>query len=173
MFANLPDQGSQGGYLIFLIDCYGKYCLLAWQSRRIRRVVHSTLAAECLAAVDAAEASVYLSTCLQELLCVASQSTSEKNKRPSLIPVSIICDNKSLVDAVHTTTAVENKRLRISISVLRDMLKNNDIREFRWINTDLQVANALTKSGCSSLYLLKILRNRLRFDAESATFIED
>ena len=86
--------------------------------------------------------------------------------------MSIICDNKSLVDAVHSTTGVENKLLRIDISVLRDMLQNGKISEFRWIATELQVANALTKSGCSSLYLLEILQNKLRFDMQSASFIK-
>ena len=38
-FADLPDMGSQGAYVTFLCDKYGSFCLLAWQSRRIRRVV--------------------------------------------------------------------------------------------------------------------------------------
>ena len=59
-FANLPDNGSQGAQIIFLIDNSGRYCVLNWQSRRIRRVVNSTIAAECLAALDAVETSVML-----------------------------------------------------------------------------------------------------------------
>ena len=38
-FADLPDRGSQGAHVTFLCDKYGSFCLLAWQSRRIRRVV--------------------------------------------------------------------------------------------------------------------------------------
>lgn len=169
-FANLPGNGSQGGYVIFLTDTHGSYCLLAWQSRRIRRVVNSTIAAECSAAVEAAGSSIYLSTCLEGLLFQADQQKTGDSGRK--IPVSIVCDNKSLVDAVHTTTQSENKWLRIDISVLRDMLQHGDVTEFRWISTDLQVANSLTKSGCSSLYLLEILQNKLRFDTPSAAFIE-
>ena len=167
-FGNLPDRGSQGGYLIFLVDDLGRYCPLAWQSRRIRRVVNSTLAAECLAAVEVAEACVYLATILKELL----SWKPAHHKGDAEFPISIMCDNKSLVDAVHSTTSVENKRLRIDISVLRDMVSQSHIAEFRWISTHLQVANALTKSGCSSLYLLNVLQYDLRYEAKTGAFVE-
>ena len=93
-----------------------------------------------------------------------------KNNRE--IAITIICDNKSLVDQLHTTTAIENKRLRIDISVLKDMLQEGDISQFKWVPTELQIANALTKKGCSSLYLHEVLNNRqLRFDVSSGAFI--
>ena len=37
-FANLPDKGSKGVHIFFLIDNSGRYCVLNWQSRRLRRV---------------------------------------------------------------------------------------------------------------------------------------
>jgi hypothetical protein len=49
--ANLPNAGSQGGFVSFLIDKNGLYCPITWQSRKLRRVVKSTIAAECLAIV--------------------------------------------------------------------------------------------------------------------------
>ena len=64
-FANLPDSGSQGAFIIFLVDSNGLYCPLAWQSRRIRRVVHSTIAAECLSAVEVAETCTFLFGCFK------------------------------------------------------------------------------------------------------------
>ena len=160
-FANLPDNGSQGAYLIFLIDDTGSYSLISWQSRRIRRVVHSTIAAECLAAVETAESCAYLKETLKEML----------GKKCRDIPITILCDNKSLVDHLHSSTSIENKRLRIDISVLRDMLQRDEISQFKWIPTDIQVANGLTKKGCSTLYLYEILQNRLQFDISSGAFI--
>ena len=59
-FANLADGGSQGGYIIFLVDSDGHRCPIFWQSRKIRRVVKSTLAAETLALLDGAEASYFI-----------------------------------------------------------------------------------------------------------------
>ena len=160
-FANLPDKGSQGAHIIFLVDNSGRYCVLNWQSRRIRRVVNSTIAAECLAALDAAETSVLIRATLKEYI----DSTSELH-----VPISVMCDNKSLVEAIHSSTMVENKRLQIDISVLRDMLQNQEINELRWISTSMQVANPLTKTGCSLLYLMDIMNHKKRFIASSGSF---
>ena len=45
-FANLPDKGSQGGYIIFLQGENKKIIPITWQSRKVRRIVRSTIAAE-------------------------------------------------------------------------------------------------------------------------------
>ena len=136
-FANLPDRGSQGGFIMFVVDDKGVYSTIAWQSKRIKRVVNSSLSAECLEAVEAAETCILLRARLEELLCIPSQS----------IKISLITDSKSLLDAVHTSTSVENKRLQIDINMLREMVERGEIDEFRWIQTEFQVANPLTKHG--------------------------
>ena len=155
--ANLPDRGSQGGFIIFLIDKIGTYCPISWQSKRIKRVVNSTLAAECLAAVETAESCLLLQSTLCDIL-------------NSKLKVSVFSDNRSLVDAAHTTTLMENKRLQIDINILREMLEHEDVHQFRWIETKYQVANALTKAGAPSDYLLRILRHKLKFDFNSGIF---
>ena len=161
-FGNLPDGGSQGAYIIFLCDPGDRSVPITWQSRRIRRAVNSTLAAECMAAVEGAEACFHLKALIQEILSSSSPCES--------FPISIMCDNRSLVDAVHSSTAVQNKRLQIEVGILRDMLQKSELEEFRWIPTTSQVANALTKAGTSVEYLLQILRGRLCFKAESGQF---
>ena len=46
----------------------GAYSPIAWQSRKIRRTVKSTIAAESLAALDAAEMTVFLVSVLRKLI---------------------------------------------------------------------------------------------------------
>ena len=159
-FANLPDRGSQGGFIIFVIDFSGRYCPIAWQSKRVKKVVNSSLAAECFAALEAAETCIWLRNIFVEYLCCDERE----------VKISIMCDNKSLVHAVHTSTSVENKRVQISISSLREMVNDGDIFQFRWIETSKQVANALTKAGASTDYLLNVLRHSLSFSHESGCF---
>ncbi|VDH89490.1 Hypothetical predicted protein [Mytilus galloprovincialis] len=45
-FCNLPDGGSQGGFVIIQLGKNGKIKTVTWQSKKIRRVVRSTLASE-------------------------------------------------------------------------------------------------------------------------------
>ena len=82
-FKNLPNCGSQGGFISFLVDEQGNYCSLSWQSRKVRRVVKSTIAAESLAALEAAEMTVYLVSVIKDILCLKQ------------VDSIIICDNRS------------------------------------------------------------------------------
>ena len=56
--------------------------------------------------------------------------------------VKCYVDNKSLVDALHSTTSVEEKSLRINIAVLRDMMQRKGVI---WVKTANQITNALTR----------------------------
>nr|XP_026695566.1 uncharacterized protein LOC113475551 [Ciona intestinalis] len=91
-FGNLRDGGSQKAYLIFLVGPNNKCNILAWQSKRIKRVTRSTLAAEATAARDAVEAVVFLSYIISELYY-----GEEPTKR---IPIQAFTDNHSLYVAV-------------------------------------------------------------------------
>ncbi|KAK3875457.1 hypothetical protein Pcinc_019669 [Petrolisthes cinctipes] len=101
LFANLVGNGSQGGFVIFLRDAREAICPIFWQTRKIRRIVKSTLSAEALALLECAETAVYLASILHEL------SGSGKFK------IKCFADNKSLVDALYSSRSVEDRRLRI------------------------------------------------------------
>ena len=52
-YGNLKGGGSPSGFIVFISD-KDRFCSpIAWASKRIKRVVRSTLSAETLAAVDA------------------------------------------------------------------------------------------------------------------------
>ena len=147
--ANLPDKGSQGAHVSFLVDNKGDYSVLSWKSKKVKRVVNSPLAAECLAAVEASETSIASSTLMSEILGL-------KNN----VPISLICDSKQLVDNVHSSTPCESKRLQIDVGILRCDLDQHSIEEIRWVQTGIMAANCLTKKGSSSRYLLDIIRSK-------------
>ena len=158
-FGNLISGGSQGGYLIFLVAENGQNCLIAWQSKRIRRVVKSTLAAECLTAVEAAEHGFTLQLIVDEL----------QGFKPEMF---ILSDNKSLVDTVCAIKNIEDKRLRIDVNILREMIDRKEITRFQWVESSTQIADCLTKQGSPTYRLQEILNKSLRFDFISNTFKE-
>jgi hypothetical protein len=147
-FGNLQGGGSQGGYVVFLADHRGCKCLVSWQSRKVRRVVKSTLAAETLALLDAAESGIFVANMLSELLNIGSS-------RPT---VKCFVDNKSLVESLHSTKNVDDKHLRINIAVLRDMIEKRDIT-VSWVQSAKQLANALTKRGADTGLLLSVVQD--------------
>ena len=98
-FANLPGEGSQGGMVILLHDGQGIQCPILWQTRKIRRVVKSTLAAET-GAIDCAEEANHMATLISKLL---------GTQKPS---VHCYVDKKRIVDAVTSSGGYEWKLLR-------------------------------------------------------------
>ena len=137
-FANLAGCGSQGGFIIFLRDQTGARCPIYWQTKKIRRVVKSTLSAEALALLDCAEAAVYIVNILYEITMCAK------------LKIYCYVDNKSLVDVLYMSKRVEDQRLRIDIAVLQSMLERNEISKVSWVCTSQQLADCLTKRGAST-----------------------
>ena len=88
----------------------------------------------------------------------------------SSVNVVIFCDNRNLVDSVHSTTSIEDRRLMIDVCVLRDMVSHGEINNFSWIPSDLQIANCLTKQGAPTNNLLRVLNNKLTLDIETGEF---
>ena len=144
-FANLKDKGSQGGFLIFLSDQLNKsLSLIAWQSRKLRRVVNSTLSAEALQMIDAA-GKAYWIQCLLEEVCKIK------------IPIQCVTDSKTLYEAVHSTKQVLDNRLRIDIAILKEMITKKEINEISWVPKEQQLADCLTKRGASCKSLIQTL----------------
>ena len=144
-FGNLQGDGSQGAIIAFLKDERGERCPLYWHTRKLRRVVKSTLAAETMALLDGAETGFYLRKVLEEVLGLKK------------ITVSCITDNKSLVESLHSTKRVEDKRLRIDMVVLMEMLERKEIDHVKWVDTKSQLADCMTKRGVSAEKLRAVL----------------
>jgi hypothetical protein len=117
--ANLDNSGSCGGHLIFLKDSQGQCALVAWHSGKIKRVCRSTLAAETLAMSNALEEALYLREILK--LCVSV-----------VVPILAITDNRSLLQAVESTSLVLEKRLRIEISAIKEIVTDNNV-SLTWV----------------------------------------
>ena len=88
-----------------------------------------------MALLEGAEAAVYVAAILHQLLGTP--------------PMKICCmtDNKSLYEALNSSKKVDDRRLRIDIAVLVDMLDKGEIKKVKWISASQQLADALTKRG--------------------------
>ena len=109
---NLKDGGSQGGYLILLVGDDGMFSPIWWSSRKIKRVVRSTLAAETLSMADAIDVAIFIRTLYAEI------NTGKVDSK--LLPLVCVTDCKSLFDAVRSNKFVTEKRLRVEISGITD-----------------------------------------------------
>jgi transposase InsO family protein len=145
--ANLDDGvSSMRAYVIFLVGIDKLCCPISWSGNKIKRVVRSTIAAEALSLLEGLEDAIYLRDMIKELVSVPD------------LPISAFVDNKSVVESVHSTKMVEDKRLRIDISAIKQLLDNGDVKTIRWCPGASQLADCMTKKGSSGFQLLQIFQ---------------
>ncbi|KAE8287090.1 hypothetical protein D5F01_LYC15052 [Larimichthys crocea] len=66
-------------------------------------------------------------------------------------------NNHSLFDAVKSTKSVTEKRLRLKISSIKELINSGTIQRIMWSTTKEQLADCLTKKQTSLITLLRAL----------------
>ena len=139
---------SVGAHVIFLVVNHPNCCPLTWQSKKIKRIVRSTITSEALSLQEAIEHAIFLRSLIEEILLLPLKS----------ILIDAIIYNKSVVEALHSTKVVNDKRLNIDISAIKQSLQSTEICSIRWCPGPLQLANSLTKRGAQSHISLDTLQ---------------
>ena len=92
---------------------------------------------------DGIDMAVFLSTLFAEL-------TTGKVGEPAL-PIVCVTDCMSLFDAIKSNKLVTEKRLRIEMSGIKELVDSGTVKQIRWYDTKSQLADCLTKEGASLL----------------------
>ena len=121
-FMNLPNDDSQGEYIVFICDKNNKWTPIAWNSSKLKRVSRSTLAAEMQPLSDGCDTAFFIQSMLKENIFTTSSFH---------INIQASTDNQSLHDAVKTTNLTLAQRLQVELSALREMYDRN-ISQLDW-----------------------------------------
>ena len=150
-FRSLPDKiSSCGGQAVILRDSTTNHaCVLNWKGRKLRRVVNSSTAAETLASNEAVSEVIFLKSLLSEIFGADAFK----------IPVNLYTDSNNLKKSVHTTSMVDDPRLRTEIACLKESLEKGEVNDFVLIPGNKMLANCMTKKGASAKDLLECLRS--------------
>ena len=144
-FNNLPDDGGQGGHIIFFIDFHNIFCPLVWNSSKVERVVRSTLASETLALNEGCKTALYLPQILEEILHLEH------------IPTTCLTDNKSLYYVTNSLTSTTDRLLRVEIALIRQLCERKQVT-LKWVEGKHQLSDCLTKKSASLLRLQHVLK---------------
>lgn len=111
----------------------------------------SSLAAEALAMVEALDMACYLGHLLSELLLDQPMNSS--------IPIDCFTDNRSLCESIRSTKQVSEKRLRLDVAGIKEMVDKKEVSSIHWIDASHQLSDCLTKRGVSCVRLLEVLHS--------------
>ena len=148
-FANLIDGVSSGrGHVIFLADEELRSAPLNWTTNKVKRVVSSTLAAEALSLQECLNTAEYIRYIIVEAL---KMTTAE-------LPIIAYTDSNNVVKAIHSTSLVSDRKLRIDIGAIKQSILEENVM-VKWISAADMLADGLTKKGANVWNLSSVLRD--------------
>ncbi|CAE7884699.1 RE1 [Symbiodinium microadriaticum] len=155
---------SQGGLLLCLCDKDvleqkpGKTWIIEWSSKKLRRVVRSSTAAETLAAQNGLDSIEFAQAFLQEVLF--GMSPRQFQQWVPETQSGLVIDSKSLYDALTrsacSSALAMEKRLAIDYAIARACLAERNVLPF-WTNNLQMISDCLTKLRGNKEILYKVL----------------
>jgi hypothetical protein len=140
-FANTIDLHSQIDYVICLIDDVHTN-LIHWSPIKCKRVIRSVLAAKLYAMINAFDVEAIIKSIIEQMLHIS-------------LSLILLTDFKSLFDCLIKLDIITEKRLMIDLICLRQSYERRKIAEIRWIDENINSADAMTKSKfCNALIRL-------------------
>ena len=132
---NHADGGTQGCYVVFLVNCVtNRSALISWRSQKLKRIVRSTLSAECMTWIEGIVTVFLLQQILNEIL-------SQR------VPILALTDSYTLVSSVYSAKTVTDKRLRVDMAYLRGFMEEKCVERLAWVSGKDQLADGLTKAS--------------------------
>jgi hypothetical protein len=143
-FANTLDLHSQIDYVICLTnDVYIN--LIHWSSIKCKRVVKNVLAAKLYAMINDLDVEAIIKSIIEHIL-----------KLKNSLSLILLTDSKSLYDCLVKLNTIAKKRLMIDLMCLRQSYERREIAEIRWVDDNINLADAMTKSKLCNV-LIKLI----------------
>ena len=121
------------------------------KSKKIARVYRSVKAAETRALDDALDEAIHVARVVKEVY-----EGRIDLKDPAQIPVEAFTDNKSPWESIYNTRQCEERLLRNLIAGLKELLELKMVETVKWVPTEKQLADCLTKKGKKGDWLLRV-----------------
>lgn len=150
-YKSLPDKiSSVGGIITFMVNRTNKKAhLLEWHSTKLSRVCTSPSSAESLVINSAIGRIALLKSTLRQVMGPKSQK----------ITSIVATDSKNSLDSTYSTHSIADGWNALDIAAIRQAVDKKIVDKVVKVNTEDQIADALTKDKQASVEkLLKTLR---------------
>ena len=128
--------------------------IFSWKTKKIARVCRSVKGAETRALENGLDEAIHYGRMMREIY----DGTIDL-KNPKQVEVVALTDNKGLWDNLYNTRQCDEKLLRNSIALIKEMLERNEVKSVKWVESDDMLADVLTKKGGNNTWIKDILTN--------------
>ena len=156
---------SVGGHVVMIVNkVTSAAAVIYWGSKKIERVVSSSLAAETLA-LQKTTGSLFLARRLLEGIM---------GPKANDIPCLVLIDSQNLWSCVHNLTACSDNRLQADILNIRQSIHDDaTIQEVRYVHNSQMIADTLTKeTNMTGRMLLNVVRSG-QYDIPGGAIMRD
>jgi hypothetical protein len=151
--SHADDFKSQLGFVIAIVDADNRATVVAYGSRKGRRVTRSVLVSELFALVEGFDTAAAIAYQLSEILSIN-------------VPVWVAVDSRTLFTVVTRMGHVSEKRFMVDVAELRDQYVQDKLKVF-WIPSSDNCADPLTKARASTTALEKLLDGTLHLNSNA------
>jgi len=147
----IDNAFSVAGHIVFLVNkATNQATTLTWSSKKIERVVNSSLGAETIAMTKLIGTVYFIKEILKQMY----------GQKGGDIPCLALTDSNNLFEAVHNVKTTQDKRLVGDILQIKQaMAIDNIITELRLVKSSEMYADSLTKGGVNAEHLMNVLRS--------------
>ena len=126
--------------------------LFSWKTKKISRICRSVKAAETRSLEDGLDEAIHFARMVREIY-----DGKVNLKNPKQIEVEGLTDNKGLWENINNTRQCDEKLLRNSIALIKEMVDKNEVKKIEWVETSGMLADILTKKGGNGAWIKKVI----------------
>ena len=141
---NLNQVGSTGGRVVFITDGKSSYAV-HWAAHRLRRVCHSSQAAEIMAMNEGLNDTAFIRQMIHEMT-------------GHWVPIMLTIDNQNAYRAITSNTAPTDKKVRCEAAGVREALMEGEVEKIRLVKGKAMLADVLTKRKVEPNNLLYVVQ---------------
>jgi hypothetical protein len=158
-FVNTSNLHSQIDYVVCLINDDHKTNVIHWSFIKCKRVIRSVLATELYVMTNDFDVDSVIKSTIERIL-----------KLINLLSLILCTNSKFLYECLVKLDIISEKRLMIDLMCLRQSYERRKIAEIRWIDDNINSADAMTKLK-SCLALIKLIDTNI-IDVKTIEWID-
>ena len=128
----------------------------SWKTKKIARICRSVKGAETRALESGLDEAVNFARMVKEIY-----SGDVNLKTPKQINVKAFTDNKGLWENLHNSRQCEEKLLRNSVALMKEMMDHSEVKEIKWVETDNMLADILTKKSGGGEWIKTVISRNI------------
>ena len=126
--------------------------LFSWKTKKISRICRSVKGAETRSLETGLDEAIHFARMVREIY-----DGKVDLKSPKQVQVDALTDNKGLWENLHNTRQCDEKLLRNSIALMKEMVERGEVRKIDWVETSQMLADIMTKQGGNGSWIKKVV----------------